>query len=64
MTTNHVSVASDGESLWLIMRRKDYIYQLNAHERHHKVVNMNGKLGIFFKPRRLRVGACLRDVTE
>ncbi len=26
------------------------IYELNAHERHHKVVITSGKLNIFFKP--------------
>ncbi len=26
------------------------IYELNAHERHHKVVITSGKLEIFFKP--------------
>ncbi len=32
------------------------IYELNAHERHHKVVIMSGKLEIFFKPRVSELG--------
>ncbi len=34
------------------------IYELNAHERHHKVVITSGKLEIFFKPRVSELGAC------
>ncbi len=34
------------------------IYELNAHERHHKVVVTSGKLEIFFKPRVSELGAC------
>ncbi len=34
------------------------IYELNAHERHHKVVIMSGKLKIFFKPRVSELGTC------
>ncbi len=34
------------------------IYELNAHERHHKVVVTRGKLEIFFKPRVSELGAC------
>ncbi len=33
------------------------IYELNAHERHHKVVITSGKLEIFFKPRVSELGA-------
>ena len=36
--------------------RIDRIYELNAHERHHNIVNTSGELGIFFKPRSVRVG--------
>ncbi len=32
------------------------IYELNAHERHHKVVITSGKLEIFFKPRVSELG--------
>ncbi len=38
--------------------RIDRIYELKAHERHHKVVIMSGKLEIFFKPRVSELGAC------
>ncbi len=34
------------------------IYELNAHERYHKVVITSGKLEIFFKPRVSKLGAC------
>ncbi len=34
------------------------IYELNAHERHHKVVVTSGKLKIFFKPWVSELGAC------
>ncbi len=34
------------------------IYELNAHERHHKVVITSGKLEIFFKLRVSELGAC------
>ncbi len=34
------------------------IYELNAHERHHKVVIMSGKLEIFFKPPVSELWAC------
>ncbi len=34
------------------------IYELNAHERHHKVVITSGKLETFFKPRVSELGAC------
>ncbi len=34
------------------------IYELNAHERHHKVVITSGKLEIFFKPRVSELWAC------
>ncbi len=34
------------------------IYELNAHERHHKVVITSGKLEIFFKPRVSELGTC------
>ncbi len=34
------------------------IYELNAHERHHKVVITSGNLEIFFKPRVSELGAC------
>jgi len=36
--------------------RIDRNYELNALERHHNVVNTSGELGIFFKPRSVRVG--------
>ncbi len=34
------------------------IYELNAHECHHKVVITSGKLKIFFKPQVSELGAC------
>ncbi len=34
------------------------IYELNAHERHHKVVITSGKLEILFKPRVSELWAC------
>ena len=36
--------------------QKNRVYELNAHERHHNIVNTSGELGIFFKPRSVRVG--------
>ncbi len=36
----------------------DHLYELNAHERHHKVVVNSEKLNIFFKPRVSESWAC------
>lgn len=36
--------------------RKERIYELYSHERHHKVIIASRKLGIFFKSQCLRVG--------
>lgn len=44
---------------------KDRIYELNAHERQHNVVNMSEKLRIFLKPQSVRVwGMSVRNMAE
>ena len=45
--------------------RIDRKYELNTLEHHHNVVNTSGELGIFFKPRSVRVGGVsVRNMAE